>query len=381
MKKTINSKIVRVLSILLFSCFFASVLYGKVLAAGADSINIYSNIYNASEAIDVEFTYEIIPDSSNPVGASNEPTTLVVKFDNVDPVNNLTTVTGTISFANTVFQRLGVYRYTIKETASSNSDYPISSEKYEIYVTYSTSGLDVSQQAKNLFDYTKGNVNFNHEPNYSYSKINLSVVGDTIDKREYFRFKIYIDSMCLGCEYDVLGQDEYVNYNGSTIKTSDKYTVLAKAPGPNVVYAVNNANNSMMRKAVYNNNEASRRTATYTANDTPSYIYLKDGQSVTIGLSPNDDPQIPMGTLIRVIGDENLSDRKWTMYINGAQTKEFEHRVGRDMDFNIVLERNMLVPDTGVFVESLPYLILILMGGIGLYSFIRLKKKNAKQNN
>ena len=84
MKKTINSKIVRVLSILLFSCFFASVLYGKVLAAGADSINIYSNIYNASEAIDVEFTYEIIPDSSNPVGASNEPTTLVVKFENIN---------------------------------------------------------------------------------------------------------------------------------------------------------------------------------------------------------------------------------------------------------------------------------------------------------
>ena len=319
MIKTINSKILKIANILLFSCFLAAGFCVSVSAAGKDNITIYSNIYNASQAIDSEFTYEITPDSGNLPGATNEPTT----------------------------------------------------------VTVTASDISVYQQARNLTDGTKGNLNFNHEPEYSYIRINLTVIGDEMDKQEYFKFKVFIDSLCMGCKYDILGQDEYVKFEGNTIKTADQYTVFARG-GTRAVYALQKgASDATAKRAVFNNNEANRRTATYTANGM-NHVYLKHDQSITIGLSPSNLAQIPVGTLARVMNDQDLNLRKWTMYIDGVETREFEHIVGREIDFNIVLERNMLVPNTGLFLESLPYLLLAAVGAVGLCSFLKLKARYAR---
>ena len=376
MRKTINCKIVKLISILLFSCLFGLIVREKVFAA-EDNILIYSNIYNASKTIDTEFTYEITPDATNPTGASGEPTSVTIKFDNVAPAGNLTTLTKAIDFSGTTYTKLGVYKYIVEEVSSSNSEYQVSSEKYEIYVTVTTAGAEVSQQAKNLDTGIKGNLNFNHEPEYSYITINLTVIGDEMDKQEYFRFKVFVDSLCAGCKYDVLGQDEYVRFEGNTIKTPDQYTVFAQG-GTRAVYALQkNAGGATAEKAMFNGGAANRRNATYVANGV-NHIYMKHGQSVTIGLAGNGLAQIPIGTLVRVMNDQDLDLRKWTMYIDGVETREFEHYVGRNVDFDIVLERNMLVPNTGLFAESLPYLLLVLLGGIGLYSFFKLKARNAE---
>lgn len=381
MKKTVNCKILRMASMLLFSCFFAMVCGSQVSAAENDSIVVYSNIYNSSTVIDAEFVYEITPDSSNPVGAEDEPTSLVIDFDNMSPDGNLTTVMGEISFADVRYQKYGIYKYIIKEVASSNAEYKVSSESYEIYVLYANTGLFVNQQARNLDDDSKGNINFNHEPEYSYTTINLSVDGDEADKQEYFRFKVYIDSLCIGCTYSILGQDEYVRYNGESVKTSDIYTVSGEqASGTHVKYAVqrDDGGDSGVRYAVNRNEGTNQHNMRYVASNLPNYIYLKHGQSVTIGLTSDGVSQIPLGTLVRVIGDEDLSSRKWTMYIDGVETREFEHYVGRSVDFDILLERNMLVPNTGIFMEAVPYLLLMAVGGVGICWLLRQKVWNAR---
>lgn len=381
MKKTINCRITRVISILLFSCLFAVFGGSGVMAdERTDSIDVYSNIYNASGVVNTEFKYEITPDASNPAGAVNEPSELSIVFDNAEPVNNLTTATGTISFAETSFAKYGVYKYIVSEVSGSNPDYNLSSEKYEIYVMNANDGMYVYQQAKNLDDETKGNINFNHEPEYSYITINLNVIGDAMDQREYFRFKVFVDTLCVGCSYDILGQDEYVNYNGETIKTSDNYLAYGtRGYGTRVQYAVQKDNKkSEFKYAVSDGDDAGRGNATYVASDLPNFVYMKHAQSVTVGLSKDDVSQIPVGTLVRVIGDENLSDRKWKMFIDGVETHEFERRVGENVDFDIVLVRNMLVPNTGVFTEALPFVLLIIVGTIGLVVILKTKAKNAK---
>ena len=383
MRKTINCKILRVVSILLFSCFLGWFCSGQVSAAEDSSIMVYSNVYNSNVTIDTKFTYEITPDGDNPTGAENEPTSLLIDFDNVQPVDNMTTLTGEVSFADVHYQKYGVYKYEIKEVASSNPDYQLSSERYEIYVLYANTGLFVSQQAKNLDDDSKGNINFNHEPGYSYTRINLSVRGDEVDRQEYFKFKVYIDSLCIGCMYDILGQDEYVRYGGESVKTSDVYTVNnPQASNTHVKYAVkqdDDGSKGRMRLAVNDNAKADQRNVMmYVASSLPNFIYMKHGQSVTIGLTSDGVAQIPVGTLVRVMGDEDLSSRKWRMYIDGVETREFEHYVGKSIDFDIVLERNMLVPNTGLFGEALPYLLLTVIGIVGICWFLKSKVRNAR---
>lgn len=381
MRKTINCKIVRVVSMLLFSCFWAGMLGGQVSADEPHSIKVYSNVYNSATAIDAEFTYEVEPNNDNPSGAENEPETFVIDFVGMQPDGNTATKTAEIDYGEVRYQKYGLYRYTLREVASSNPEFKVSSEHYEIYVLYANTGLYVSQQAKNLNEDTKGNINFNHEPEYAYTTINLAVEGDEVDRQEYFRFKIYIDSLCIGCVYSIMGQDEYVRYDGESVKTSDVYTVSgAQASGTHVKYAVQKGDEGRdgVKRAVASGDGVDQRNMRYVASNLPNYIYLKHGQSVTIGLTPEGVSQIPLGTLVRVMGDENLSSRKWKMYIDGVETREFEHYVGKNIDFDIVLKRNMLVPNTGIFMEMMPYLLLVMVGGVGFCWFVRSKVRNAR---
>ena len=337
MTKTINRKIFTLISILLFSCFC---IFSNGSAVNEKDITVYSNVYNASTAINTEFEYKITPESSNPAGATNEPTDLIIKFDNVEPSSNLTTRTGKVDFSGTTFTQPGIYTYRIKEISSSNPDYQVSSEEYEVYVVVTNTTVVVYQQAKNLADDTKGNIHFNHEPEFSFITISEKTEGDAVDKRQYFRFKLEIDSLCIGCEYTILGQDEYVEYNGETIKTSSSYKV--------------------------------------NTDGTPNYIYLKHGQSITIGISSGGKMQIPLGTKMRLIGDENLSSRKWTMLIDGREVEIAEFTINQPIEIAIVMERNMLVPNTGLFADDLPFVLLLMLGAVGIYSFRKLKVRNVK---
>ena len=333
--KKIKTKILTILSAIVFS----GVLFSAPShALDNHSIEVFSNIYNATGPINAVFDYSVTADSSNPAGATNEPTGLTIEFNNVMPTSNLTTVSKELDFSATNYATQGIYRYLIREISSSNSDYPVSSDEYEIYVIASGTGKNVYHLAKNMADDTKGEINFNHSPGYTYATISATTIGDVVDQNEYFRYKIEFDSICAGCSYDVIGQDEYVKYNNQVIRTSDIYT---EASGQNYMY-----------------------------------IYLKNGQTASIGLDRNGNSQIPIGTTIRVSIDENLNARKWTMLIDDQEVSSAEFVLNGNITIQLVAERNLLVPNTGVFGELWPFAALVVLGAIGILLFIFTKEKN-----
>ena len=78
---------------------------------------------------------------------------------------------------------------------------------------------------------------------------------------------------------------------------------------------------------------------------------------------------------MRITGDSNINTRKWAIYLDGVEVSELEQYVGRNVVFEILAERNMLVPNTGIFLESLPSLLLIWFGLGGIYGFLKLREK------
>lgn len=335
MKKTINSGILIIISMLLFSGFLFST---SSRALDNYSIEIFNNIYNATSVINAEFTYEVVANSTNSPGALNEPTSLVINFDNVIPSGNMTTRSAMLDFSATTYETTGIYKYTIREASSSNSEFPVSDTEYEIYVVASAAGKNVYHLAKNLADGSKGEINFNHSNGYTYATVEMTTIGDAVDREEYFRYKIEFGAICQGCSYDIIGQDEYVTYNNQVIKTSDFYT----AGGENYMY-----------------------------------IYLKNGQTVDIGLSKNSEKQIPIGTMIKISIDENLNPRKWTASIDDREVDFAEFVLSEHTIIRIVAERNLLVPNTGLFGELWPFTALIVVGAVGILIFIFTRKKDA----
>ena len=334
MKKTINSGILIIISMLLFSGFLFN---ASSRALDRHSIEVFSNIYNVASVIDVEFAYEITANALNSPGAQNEPTNLTIKFDNVTPSGNIATRSAMLDFSATTYETTGIYKYTIKEVSSSNSDFPASDTEYEIYVVASAAGKNVYHLAKNLADGTKGEINFNHSIGQTHATITATTIGDAVDRDEYFRYKIELGAVCQGCSYDVLGQDEYVTYNNQIIRTSDIYT----AGGDNYMY-----------------------------------IYLKNGQTVEIGLDRNGKEQIPIGTTVRISIDENLNMRKWALFIDDREVNSAEFVLMGSIVIRLIAERNLLVPNTGLFGELWPFTALIVVGAAGILIFIFTRKKD-----
>ncbi|MBR2543054.1 hypothetical protein IKF03_00400 [Candidatus Saccharibacteria bacterium] len=333
--RKIKTKILIILSAIVFSGFLFN---ANSRALNNHSIEVFSNIYSATGPINVEFNYLVTPDSTNPAGATNEPTGLTIQFNNVTPTGNLTTETKELDFSATNYATPGIYRYLIREVSSSNSDYPVSSDEYEIYVIASGTGKNVYHLAKNMADDTKGEINFNHSPGYTYATISATTVGDAVDRDEYFRYKVEFGSICVGCSYNVIGQDEYIKYNNQVIRTSDIYT---GSSGQNYMY-----------------------------------IYLKNGQTVNIGLDRNGNSQIPIGTTIKVSIDENLNQRKWTLLIDDKEVSSAEFVLNGNITIRLIAERNLLVPNTGVFGELWPFAALVVMGVIGILLFVFTREKN-----
>ena len=152
------------------------------------------------------------------------------------------------------------------------------------------------------------------------------------DINEYFKFKIEID----GDGYTILGQDSSVVYNGQTINTINTYN----GSGDN-------------------------------------YVYLKHGQTVTIGLN-NGEYQIPSNSLYSI---EEMDASNYKTYVNNStgQLKSWlTHAINTPDSNNVSFVNNYeSTVLTGVFISIIPYIILISLAIIGIYV---LKKKPKKRN-
>ena len=149
---------------------------------------------------------------------------------------------------------------------------------------------------------------------------------------KYFKYKVIIGGNT-GDTYTISGQDSSITYNGTTITPSTTYTV-----------------------------------------GSDNYIYLKHGQTITIGDSATDDSILP-GANYSVV-EEDATD--YDTYINESSTNnkstgtlEINNKLNQVDYLN---EKSGLVPTGKIFKKPITYIIGMMII-IGVIAFIIIRKK------
>lgn len=170
----------------------------------------------------------------------------------------------------------------------------------------------------------------------TYITLTKEVAGNMRETDKYFKFLVSINGTN-GDTYRISGQDSRITYNDTQINTSSTYTV-----------------------------------------GSTNYIYLKGGQTVTIGLASNGiDSQIPVGVTFSVT---ELDAEEYLTTITGVQgaTKTTGNLTTQNSG-NVVefLNSRDAAALTGGFFEVVTYLLIFIISMIFVYVFIikAIKKK------
>ena len=302
------------------------------------------------------FKYEIKPEQSNIPGAQNEPVELTVVVNKDDPrdLDGRITKTAYVDFTNTRYFAPAVYKYTISEVYCSNEkEYPLSTQKYKfsVEVLEQADGSLKQELYKYAFDLNNNTKDdklcFNHDQ-MTYLKLKLSTTGRKANSDEYFKITLSIFGR-EGDIYNILGQDNVVTYNNQEIETLDCFEIIDD---------------------------------NYSFN-----IYLKDDQVVYIGSKTENGQvfyQIPVGTYISVVENDArkyqtfINEEEGKIVVNFILTEEEENNA-----FDIVNHRDYDVAITGVFIDILPYIIIVLVVllALGFMVYKRTKDKKDDEDN
>ena len=309
----------------------------------ATSVDFKSTISGITNNAVNTYTYEITPDSSNASGASGEPTSISITFDEIDVVNNRATGTGKVDFSNTTYTRYGIYKYVLKENSSSNvNTYPLDDVEYIIQLEYSSTGINVLQSGISSKTNLKEDMNFNHTASLTYLTITSKVQGEMADqdKNVYFKYRLHIEGNP-GDVYTILGMDSSITYDGKTISTPTTY-VVSECPPCDSNYLD---------------------------------IYLRHDQEVTIGLTSSGLGEMGIDVKYSLT---KQGARGWKTYINErltSTTNDLYTSVDPIINIvNVVNERDFDVPITGLFVDILPFIILVVLGIVLIIVFKKVNK-------
>ena len=350
--KKIGINLIIVISIILAIVFISDAFLNNSYAADS-KVNVTAKVVGGNQETDVTYTYKLEANNNNVYHTEeNLPETFTITFNpSTNVLDESTVINETdIDFSNVRYRNTGVYKYTITEVATSNpKEYPVSNDKYEITILVKNkNGQYVPENSNVLTNLVDGNkkeqVLFNHEK-MTYLTLEMSVSGKNANKNEYFKVLVTMNARP-GSRFKILGQDETVNYRGEEITTSDEMVI-------------DDTNNSV-------------------------YVYLKHGQSCTIGLfrqGEDDDAeefyQIPIGTTVTV---EEEDARKYKTTINLEDGKYLIDNFLEEPANNVIVIDNHSdfdVAVTGAFIDILPY-VLIIVAVVGILAFIIYK--NIKRN-
>ena len=313
------------------------------------SLTVTKKVENVNDNVSNTFTYSITADQNNPAAVTNLPGSLTIAFNNVAPDSNkVATKTATLDLSNVTFTELGDYKFHITETSSSNANtYPVdTTHNYTMYVSIRNvmepDGITPSDSiiatlvgsVKNNDEGAKTDILFETLPLTSFT-ISKSVTGNLAEKSKYFKFKVDIKSTTSGT-YTITGQDASVTYDGQTINTSNVYT-----------------------------------------KGQDNYVYLKHGQTVTIGLN-GSSPEIDAGIEYQVI-EQGATD--YNTYINGSTTDTKTStltELSNDSSKNSAsfVNHKETATLTGLLINILPFVVLLVLASFGLHTI----RKTAKNN-
>ena len=275
-------------------------------------------------------------DNPAPIGGISE--NFEIGFTNARPQNNVVEVTSALDLSSLRFTKVGDYQIKICEYTTSDLRvfepsntcyYPMIMVRNEMENGTPTGNL-VATLLNSVSDgENKTDAVFEVTPK-SYVTLSKEVTGDMADREEYFKFKVNIDAD--GIDTLVISdQDATVIYNGETITTSNIFNV-----------------------------------------GQDNYIYLKHGQTVTIGYS--DENQIPTGSEVSIIEEDSVN---YKTYINGSEDNNKNYNItslSHKENENVVSYINNYeeVTLTGLFINLMPLLALAI---ISVALFVLAKKK------
>lgn len=314
-------------------------------------IPLSHTIKHVSGHVNVGFDFSFKPSPDNPaaVRGANLYNSAAVDSD-VDPNTRQITTNCSLALQSLVFSKVGNYTFTIAESASTDElNFPHDSEnKYDIYFQVTNvldaNGEPTGELAVSLLDQMYSykedakvslNANFESSANYTYISLQNKVSGAGADSDKYFKYKVSLTGLADSTVLTIAGQDQNVEYNGETIETENSHNI----------------------------------------SDGNIYVYLKHGQTVTIGdyingsVTAREIPQSVSYTIERLDSDD-----EYDVMLDGSETDSISKIVAAigteafaNSNLTIASNDKDATVNTGVFAASWPYL---LAAGLGLAGFI-----------
>lgn len=313
----------------------------NVTIATGGTIQIKREVKEVTNPVTATFTYKV-EEASNPgTAATNLPANFTITFNNVAPnASHVATQTTTLDMSAVKFNKLGDYKFKITEISSSDeTEYPKDTKVYYIYVSVRNI-LDAANEPTDTYEATlaaqgklndtgaKRDVVFDSTAIYTYLELSNKLTGNMADIDEYFAYNITIPGKT-GAKYKVTGDH-------STNGTSDVTTSECNA-------------------------------------GVACTIYLKHGQSVQIGVNGTKN-QIPVGVKYNIT---ETGAATYETYIDGSttNTKVMPEKTSVATNATTFNTANKTAyvnhkeenPLTGVFLNILPFVILLTLGFVGVY--------------
>ncbi len=358
-------------------CLLLFVIFSLVPAKtkALESITLVNEISPITNPTNLKIDYLIMPATENEDGVSGEIDELKVDFTGCSVQDYKIRKEVELDFSKIEYTKPGTYRYVVRQKKLSDTKTFIkSSQIYYVYVDVSIDDegnniIEVSDLVYDTEKQEKTNLIFNNETIFTHYEIENKVDGSMReqDRGVYFKYKIVIKGE-VNHKYNIIGQDNAVYYNGHYITTDNTYTVKE-------------------------------------GEDNYLYIYLRDGQKVSIGLIVEQIPytiessideesystdgnsltkditieQIPIDTEMIVY---KVDGEKWLTLMNGEE-KTSKSLIARDSNnyLLIVNKRDFDSAITGVIYNYYPFVLIIIIicsGGIIFVKNINIKKGDIK---
>jgi hypothetical protein len=332
---------------------------GQLSMNGTISIPVKRKVTNVFGKTNAEFVYRLTEKEGNPAQVGGLQTKTTMRFNLQPNENNEVEGECKINLQYLRFYKVGSYVLTLSEESTADADnFAIDTEdKYDIMFEV-TNVLDSNQMptgelavslVPQLYSY-KANAKvplvaqFEAPAIRTYISLTNQVKGAGADADKYFKYAVTMTGVGEGSNIAISGQSGKIKYNDESVSPSSHYIT--------------------------------------TGGEDTFYVYLKHGQTATIGLTSIDGEdvmQLPATLEYKI--EKVDSEDGYAVTMDGESVLESSktaHEAGSS-DFastnttTIVNSKDGTV-NTGVFVAAWPYLIVSLFGLSGFVIARRLTR-------
>ena len=184
---------------------------------------------------------------------------------------------------------------------------------------------------------------FESGANFTHISLENKVTGSAADAEKYFKYQIAFDGISEGSVLTVSGQDASVDYGGEAVETVGEYTVGSDA----------------------------------------LIVYLKHGQTVTVGEHMNRDAainELPQGTSYTITKLD--SDDGYTVSIDDQSVSTVTKAVAKLGSEDYIAHNTTVAGNnkeaavnTGVVLNILPFVTAAMAGVGGLFAYRRMTRR------